>query len=101
MALNPKKEAVICHKIAALAYLLGEALDELNPEMSDKSSLKSRCDDMSISCQAIVNNLFGIDELRNGVYLQDLATKVATCVRKNYVRIPTHPENEQKELINK
>jgi hypothetical protein len=26
------RQAVICHKIAALSYLLAEALDELNPE---------------------------------------------------------------------
>jgi hypothetical protein len=30
---SPKRQAVICHKIAALSYLLAEALDELNPEV--------------------------------------------------------------------
>jgi hypothetical protein len=88
MALNPKREAVICHKIAALAYLMAEALDELNPEMSDKSSLKSRCNDMSDSCQEIVNNMFGVPEIKSTVYLQELSNKVDTCIRKNYVRIP-------------
>jgi hypothetical protein len=35
------KEAVICHKIAALSYLLAEALDELNPEVADSNPFKS------------------------------------------------------------
>jgi hypothetical protein len=29
-----KRQAVICHKIAALSYLLAEALDELNQKQT-------------------------------------------------------------------
>jgi hypothetical protein len=35
------RQAVICHKIAALSYLLAEALDELNPEVADSNPFKS------------------------------------------------------------
>jgi hypothetical protein len=38
---SPKRQAVICHKIAALSYLLAEALDELNPEVADSNPFKS------------------------------------------------------------
>jgi hypothetical protein len=37
---SPKRQAVICHKIAALSYLLA-ALDELNPEVADSNPFKS------------------------------------------------------------
>jgi len=80
--------AVICHKIAALSYLLAESFDELNPEMKDDHSLKAKCNEMSDACQKIVNNLFDVDELRSGTYLQELSTKVDTCIRKNYIHIP-------------
>ena len=85
---NPKREAQICHTIAALAYLMAEALDELNPEMSDKSPTKAHFEKTSDICQEIVNNMFGVPEIRSTTYLPELAQKVATCIRKNYVRIP-------------
>lgn len=85
---SPKKQAQICHKIAALAFLLGEALDELNPEMKNEHSLKARCNEMSEACQLLVKNTFAIEEIYTGSYMQELATKVDTCIRKNYVRIP-------------
>ena len=85
---NPKREAQICHKIAALAYLMAEALDELNPEMSDKSSSKKHFQESSEICQVIVNNLLGTPEVATNTYLSDLSTKVDTCIRKNYKILP-------------
>lgn len=85
---SPKQEAIICHKIAALAYLLAEALDELNPEMRDTSPVKAHFEKTSELSQEIVNDMFGVPEIRTTTYLPELAEKVNTCIRKNYVRIP-------------
>jgi len=85
---NPKREAQICHKIAALSYLIAEALDELNPEMSDKSSSKAHFQETSAICEVIVNNLFGTPEIASSVYLQELSNKVDTCIRKNHRVLP-------------
>jgi hypothetical protein len=49
--LSPKRQAVICHKIAALSYLLAEALDELNPEVADSNPFQ--CDAMAGSAMKL------------------------------------------------
>jgi hypothetical protein len=89
---SPKRQAVICHKIAALSFLMSEALDELNPEVKDGTPFKQQCDAMAEKCQEIVNDVFGIQEIQSGTYLSDLATKVDTTIRKTYVRIPGSDE---------
>lgn len=88
MAAGQKRKAIICHKIAALSYLLAESLDELNPEVKDVDPFKKLCDDMVVKCQAIVNDLWAVEELTKSVYLQELSNKVDVVIRKNYVRIP-------------
>jgi hypothetical protein len=85
---SPKRQAEICHKIAALSFLLSEALDELNPHVKDSNPFKKQCDAMAERCQEIVGDVFGVQELATGTYLQALATKVDTTIRHNYVRIP-------------
>jgi hypothetical protein len=52
---SPKRQAVICHKIAAL-YLLAEALDELNP-VADSNPFKSNVM-MADKCNEIVSDVF-------------------------------------------
>jgi hypothetical protein len=54
---SPKRQAVICHKIAALSYLLAEALDELNPEVADSNPFKKQCDAMADKCNEIVSDV--------------------------------------------
>jgi hypothetical protein len=85
---SPKRQAVICHKIAALSYLLSEALDELNPEVGDSNPFKKQCDAMADKCNEIVEDVFGIQEISSSTYLQNMSNQVDTAVRKNYVRIP-------------
>lgn len=85
---SPKRQVIICHKIAALAYLMAEALDELNPEVKDSNPFKKQCDDMVVKCQEIVNDLFGVEQLVKTVYLQNLVDKVDTTIRKNYTIVP-------------
>jgi hypothetical protein len=81
---SPKRQ-VICHKIAALSYLLAEALDELNPEVADSNPFKSN-DAMADKCNEIVSDVFGVQEIAS-TYLQNMSTQVDTAIR-NYVRIP-------------
>lgn len=84
---NPKREAELYHKIAALSYLISESLDELNPSVKDSNPFKLQCNDMSEKCLNILESTFDVEEVRSGIYLQDLATKVDTVIRKNFVRI--------------
>jgi hypothetical protein len=85
---SPKRQAVICHKIAALSYLLAEALDELNPEVADSNPFKKQCDAMADKCNEIVSDVFGVQEIASSTYLQNMSTQVDTAIRRNYVRIP-------------
>jgi hypothetical protein len=84
--LSSKRQAVICHKIAALSYLLAEALDELNPEVADSNPFQ--CDAMADKCNEIVSDVFGVQEIASSTYLQNMSTQVDTAIRRNYVRIP-------------
>jgi hypothetical protein len=68
---SPKRQAVICHKIAALSYLLAEALDELNPEVADSNPFKSNV--MADKCNEIVSDVFGVQEIAS-TYLQNMST---------------------------
>lgn len=86
--MSPKKEAELYHKIAALSYLISEALDELNHTVKDSDPFKEVCDNMSEKCLDILEATFGIEEVRSGVYLQNMANKIDTVVRKNFERIP-------------
>jgi hypothetical protein len=53
-----KRQAVICHKIAALSYFISrEALDELNPEVADSNPFKKQCDAMADKCNEIVSDV--------------------------------------------
>lgn len=84
---SPKREAELYHKIATLSYIISESLDELNPAVKDTSPFKVLCDAMSEKCQDILETTFNVEEVRSGIYLQDLANKVDTVIRKNFVRI--------------
>jgi hypothetical protein len=55
---SPKRQAVICHKIAALSYLLAEALDELNPEVADSNPFKKAMMPCIDKCNEIVSDVF-------------------------------------------
>jgi hypothetical protein len=84
---SPKRQAVICHKIAALSYLLAEALDELNPEVADSNPFKSNVMPWLISAMKLsVMSLSTRNSL--STYLQNMSTQVDTAIRRNYVRIP-------------
>jgi hypothetical protein len=51
-----KRQAVICHKIAALSYLL-EALDD-NQKLQTLIHSKKQCDAMVDKCNEIVSDVF-------------------------------------------
>jgi hypothetical protein len=53
---SPKRQAVICHKIAALSYLLAEA--RAKPEVADSNPFKKQCDAMADKCNEIVSDVF-------------------------------------------
>jgi hypothetical protein len=83
---SPKRQAVICHKIAALSYLLAEALDELNPEVADSNPFKKQCDAMADKCNEIVSDVFGVQEIASYISSKH-EYQVDTAIRRNYVRI--------------
>jgi hypothetical protein len=81
---SPKRQAVICHKIAALSY--AEALDELNPEVADSNPFKSNVMPWLISAMKL--SVMSLEYKKSSTYLQNMSTQVDTAIRRNYVRIP-------------
>ena len=75
------------HKIAVLAYLMSEALEEINADSAQALGFKSRCDGMIGFCETILNESFAVKTIKNTTYLQDLSNKVDTVIRKNYQQI--------------
>jgi hypothetical protein len=81
--ISPKRFATLSHKLTVLSTLILETLDEINPNTADYLEFKSTCKDMTKFTEAIAGSVFEVDEIKSGTYIQELSTKVDTCIRKN------------------
>lgn len=82
--MNPKKEAMGMHKIAALCILLTDALDEYLPGGSLAVEMKR----IEKEVVPLLEEIYNIPEIRSGTYINDLANKVDAVIRKNFQQIP-------------
>ena len=75
------------HKIAVLAYLMSEVLDEINADSTQALNFKSKCDQIQGFCETILTESFSVKTIKSTTYLQELSNKVDTVIRKNYQQI--------------
>jgi len=87
MKTTPKRHAQLTHKIAVLSCLMIDALDDIGANSSIALSFKNKCEDMIPFCERILTDSFSAKQVRNTTYLNDLANKVDTVIRKNYQKI--------------
>ena len=85
--MNPKREAQQSHKIAALCYLLSEALQEAGATADTALQIKQDCENLGAKCEKVLDDLFKIKEVSGSTYLTELSNKVDTVIRKNYQQI--------------
>lgn len=78
--MNPKKEALSYHKIAALCTLLIDEFDKLGPD----APLAIKAKEMNIFIEEMFTKIYDIPEVRSSTYVNDLANKIDTVIRKNF-----------------
>lgn len=84
---NNKKSAVQSHKIAALCYLLAEALQEVGANAETALEMKANAEVLGVQCEQVLEDLFQVKQIKGSTYLTDLCNKVDTVIRKNYQQI--------------
>lgn len=84
---NNKKSAVQSHKIAALCYLLAEALQEVGANAETALEMKANAEVLGAQCENVLEDLFQVKQIKGSTYLTDLCNKVDTVIRKNYQQI--------------
>ena len=84
---NNKKSAVQSHKIAALCYLLAEALQEVGANAETAVEMKIEAQSLGKKCENVLEDLFQVKQIKGSTYLNDLCNKVDTVIRKNYQQI--------------
>lgn len=85
--MTQKQEAQQSHKIAALCYLLAEALQDANATASTALEIKTECESLGTKCENVLEDLFRVKQVYGSNYLVDLSNKVETVIRKNYQQI--------------
>ena len=84
---NNKKSAIQSHKIAALCYLLAEALQEVGANAETALEMKANAEVLGAQCEQVLDDLFQVKQIKGSTYLTDLCDKVDTVIRKNYQQI--------------
>lgn len=84
---NNKKSAVQSHKIAALCYLLVEALEDAGANTETALEMKANAEVLGAQCEKVLEDLFQVKQIKGSTYLTDLCNKVDTVIRKNYQQI--------------
>lgn len=85
--LNPKREAEITHRIAALSFSLINAFDELKAETPFASEFKNEASSFIDKCEKILDQSYGVKTISAGNYLPGLSNKIDTVVRRNFEQI--------------
>ncbi len=89
---NPKKEAMLCHKLAVLSNLMIQTLDDLNWDTVFSNGFQSDLHSVMERSETLMTAVFEAPEVRRSVYLTTLSTKVDTVIRKNYDESPPMEE---------
>lgn len=85
--MNPKKEVKLTHKIAALCYLLTEALQDVGANSDAALEMQNDCKNLGAKCEMVLEELFQVKEVSGSTYLVELSNKVETVINKNYIQI--------------
>lgn len=86
-----KSEHIKTHRLAVLAHLMSETLDDIQQqcgELSPKAvELKENCAKIVPQVEEILTDVYQVEQIHSGTYLTDMANKVDTVIRKNYINI--------------
>lgn len=86
---SPKRMAILSHKLAVLAVLTTENLDEMIVDTEIGLELREAANNWLKVCEKFTDNVFGDNKIeRAGVtYISELTAKVDTIIRHNYKKI--------------
>ena len=81
--LNPKKFAILSHKLIILCDLMIDTLDEIKDEV-EVTGFKQTLEATKKECEQVVEAAFDVKLVSKSTYLQELGSKIDTLLRKNY-----------------
>ena len=85
--LSPKRVAQLYHKIIVLADILADTINELHNESDPVgAAFKNSLEITQAHCEDLVGKGFKVTP-ETGGYLNDIAVKIDTVLRKNYIEI--------------
>lgn len=85
--INPKRKAQLLHEHSILCLLLQHNMDELikiNPFSESTQQFRDNLEYNAKECEELLGAIYGIKSVSSSTYLQELANKVQTIIRKNY-----------------
>lgn len=85
--MNPKRQAQLSHKIAVLASLLRESLEEIEANSDDALNLIEKSKEIVPFCEKIIDDTYKVLLVRRTNYINDLSNKVDTVIRKNFIEL--------------
>lgn len=97
---SKKRFAVLCNKLAVLASLQLEVLDEIGGDTEKYGRLHKANKEIISACEEVVDSIYQVQEIRTSTYLSDLNNKVDSVVRNNY-DFPLEQVLDSEEMVTK
>jgi len=84
---NNKKHNLSSHKIATLTYLLITELNDIGANSFLAKEIIDKGKDLELALEPMLEAVFESKQITKGTYLNELAFKIDTVIRKNYTMI--------------
>lgn len=82
-----KKHNLSSHKIATLTYLLINELNDIQANSFLAKEIINKGKELENSLEPMMEAIFESKQISKGTYLNELAFKIDTVIRKNYTMI--------------
>jgi hypothetical protein len=84
---NNKKHNISSHKIAVLSYMLISELNDIGANSVLAKEIIDKGKELEDALEPMLEAVFESKQITKGTYLNELAFKIDTIIRKNYQRI--------------
>lgn len=84
---SPGRANQVAQKIALLAELMIDAIDDLYKEGEGGQTLRASLEITKNKCEDLVGSVYKVEEIQKSTYFTDMANKIDTLIRRNYENI--------------
>jgi hypothetical protein len=85
--MNNKKHNISSHKIAVLSYMLISELNDIGANSVLAKEIIDKGKELEDALEPMLEAVFESKQITKGTYLNELAFKIDTVIRKNYTMI--------------